>query len=394
MIQPKPFLDKFKLRHKAFGVERRRNMTKIIMEKAPNFPLSVGYKDIDESFKEWVENDLDVAFDGKKLPTFRLFSNQRINEYAQNWQHLDEAGNLLMNFKTITRDNNPKHGKNQGESYNIPGNRSYPMFSVPTLQENGQQAYDIYSMKQPFCIDLVYTVCVVTNKYELINTMNELVHNKFKSINCYISPNGHYMPMTLEDISDESEYSLDDRKYYSQAYSIKIKAYIIKEEDFQVTRIPSRVIVRMLGVNDKKRTNNNNNTSIEIEEEDYYNDPCHIREEEDPFYYKKYEINIHYGSCEKEVMFTSDVDMVIKSFEVDNVYDFVFFLNDEPQDLEKEIKMYVDDEVKVLISKDDVKEKSLVRLIGFDMHEILDSRKDVESALDEDVSEEIIDVNK
>ena len=147
MIQPKPFLDKFKLRNKAKGVERRRNMSKIILEHAPNFPLSVEYKDIDEAFQKWVENDLDVEYDGKKIPTFKLFSNQRINEYAQSWKHLDEVGNLLMNFKTITRENNPKHGENQGGYYNIPGDRDYPMFMVPVLQENGQEAYDMYSMK-------------------------------------------------------------------------------------------------------------------------------------------------------------------------------------------------------------------------------------------------------
>ena len=134
MIQPKPFLDKFKLRHKAKGVERRRNMSKIILEHAPNFPLSVEYKDIDEAFQKWVENDLDIEYDGKKIPTFKLFSNQRINEYAQSWKHLDEVGNLLMNFKTITRENNPKHGENQGGYYNIPGDREYPMFMVPVLQ--------------------------------------------------------------------------------------------------------------------------------------------------------------------------------------------------------------------------------------------------------------------
>ena len=75
MIQPKPFLDKFKLRNKAKGVERRRNMSKIILEHAPNFPLSVEYKDIDEAFQKWVENDLDVEYDGKKIPTFKFAQN-------------------------------------------------------------------------------------------------------------------------------------------------------------------------------------------------------------------------------------------------------------------------------------------------------------------------------
>ena len=220
---PKSQIDKLKLRNKAIGVERRRNMSKLILEHAPNFPLGVSYKDIDKTFMEWVENDLYIAYDGKKLPTFKLFANQRINEYAQTWRHLDEIGNVLMNFKTVTRDNNPKKGTNQGEFYNIPGNRDYPMFIVPTLQENGTEAYDMYTMKQPFSIDMLYKIAIITNKYELLNEMNELVNYKFKSLNCYIAPNNHFMPMTLENISDESEYSIDDIKYYSQTYEIKIK---------------------------------------------------------------------------------------------------------------------------------------------------------------------------
>ena len=113
---PKSSLDKFKLRHKAYGLERRRNMSKMILEKGTPFPKGVELKDIDQTFKEWVENSLDVSYNGKKLPTFRLFSSQRLNEYAQTWQHLDETGNLLLNFKTINRENNPKQGQNQGSS--------------------------------------------------------------------------------------------------------------------------------------------------------------------------------------------------------------------------------------------------------------------------------------
>ena len=32
LIQPKPYMDKLKLRHHAYGTERRRNMSKLILE--------------------------------------------------------------------------------------------------------------------------------------------------------------------------------------------------------------------------------------------------------------------------------------------------------------------------------------------------------------------------
>ena len=385
MIQPKPFMNRFKLRNQAFGIERRRNMSKIILEKAPNFPLTVEYKDIDESFKEWVENDLDLSYDGKKLPTFRLFSNQRINEYAQSWQHLDETGNLLMNFKTITRENNPKHGENQGSSYNIPGDRDYPMFMVPVLQENGQQAYDMYSMKQPFCVDIIYTVALVTNKYELLNEINQMVLNKFKSINCYIAPNNHFMPMVLENISDESEYNLNDVKYYSQSFQIKIKAYIITKNDYKVTKLPSRVIVRMLGINEKKTP------KIELEEE-YVNDPCKVDGSVDRFSYKQLKLNIIFSQCKNVADFESDFHMIIEEIKVNNVFDFVICLNGEKQNLNKLITIYPNDDVSIRISKNDELIESSIIIIGYDSDKVIDNEFNPESSLDEEITEEIIDI--
>lgn len=35
---PKSYIDKFKLRHLAYGVERRRNMSKMILEHGTPFP--------------------------------------------------------------------------------------------------------------------------------------------------------------------------------------------------------------------------------------------------------------------------------------------------------------------------------------------------------------------
>ena len=213
------------------------------------------------------------------------------------------------------------------------------MFMVPVLQENGEEAYDMYSMKQPFCVDLEYTVTIVTNKYEVLNDMNQRVHFEFKAINCYINPNGHYMPMVLEDVSDESEYSLDDRKYYSQSYKIKVKAYIIRKEDFTVTKVPSRVIMRLLGVTDKKKP------KIQIGEEDYIADECCLRETTDPYYNKLLTVNVEFPSCTDETKFIIDTDMIIRTFETNNVYDFVMSVNGEFQHFDRDINVYDGDEI-------------------------------------------------
>ena len=404
---PKAYIDNLKLRHQAYGVERRRNMSKVIFEHAPNFPLSVEMKDIDQAFQEWVESELDMTYDGKRLPTFKLFSNQRIGEYAQTWQHLDEVGNILMNFKTVTRETNPQKGNNQGEFFNIPGNRDYPMFMVPVIQENGQHAYDMYSMKQPFCVDMVYSVSVITNKYELINKANQLIHSKFKAINCYIAPHYHYMPMVLNNVSDESEYNIDDRKYYSQTYNITVKAYIILEEDFTVTRLPSRVSVRLIGLEEKKRKKRKveelEEPIIQIEEEDFdWLEECKKQEiengsgivdKDDPFYNKKIVLTINYPICNNLAEFTIDTDMIIRQVEMNNVYDFVFCVNGERMYFEDEITIYNGDNIKLEICKDDIEKDASIILTGIDPNIILDSRYNPELSLDEITDEEHIEFN-
>lgn len=380
MIQPKPFLDKLYLRNKKEGKIRNKEMSLKILEKGTPLPLPVGYKDIDAAMQKWVEDELEISYENTKLPTLKLFANQRINEYAQTWKHLDENGNILLNFKTITRENNPQKGENQGTYANIPGDRDYPMFLVPVLQDNQQIAYDMYSMKQPFCINMIYSVSIITNKYELINAMNQLVHNKFKSLTCYLYPNNHSMPLTLENINDESEYNLDDRKYYSQTFQFKLKAYIINEKDFKVTKIPSRVSINMVG--DKKKKNNH---EIIYEIGDYWEE-CNDNNEQDRYYYKKIILTIKFNSCISQKTILKN-DFTLRNIETFNIYDFILFINGEKQNLENEIKLLKDDELLIKISKNDILSESQMLIIGFDPNTIYDSEFDPEFALDEQKDE-------
>ena len=144
------FLNKMKLREKAIGKDRRENFAKEILYKDTPLPKPLEYADIDTSFKDFVSDTLDIAYEGKRLPTFTLFSNQRFSEYSQTWEHVDENRNLLMNFKTISRENNPRFGGNQGGLWNIPGERHYTILTKTVLDDNGTESFERYSMKQPY----------------------------------------------------------------------------------------------------------------------------------------------------------------------------------------------------------------------------------------------------
>jgi len=440
-IQPKPYIDRLRLRNHAQGVERRRNLSKIILEKGTPFPKPVTYEDIDKAFYEWVDKKLEVVYNGKKLPTYKLFSNQKLSEYSQTWKNLDDTGNIIMNFKTITRENNPQHGESQGGNYNVPVNRNYPMFAVPVLQENGDEAYDLYSMKQPLSINFMYAVSVICNKYEILNKFNELIHYEFSSLECYISPNGHPMPMIIESINDESEYSIDDRKYYAQSYQIKLMGYIIRKEDFTVTKIPSRYSTNIIVDESKKYKKPKNDecwldkldvsmfisshkkssiadtelpkletidavTDCETRQDNgdvlppprpsvVVEEDCCKPKEENPYVHKIMKLIVDFPYCEEySIKFTVDSVIDIDTIETRNIYDFVVRINDKVETFEDEVTLKVGDEVSIDITKKDDYGDARIVIKGTDPDTVIDTRIEYESALDEPPTEEDIYVTK
>lgn len=427
-------MDKLRLRRVSNGGERRRNISLRILEKGTPLPKPIEYADIDNAMFEWVDKKFDLTCNGKKLPTYKLYSTQRLSEYAQSWSNLDESGSLILNFKTITREMNPQKGMSQGGYFNIPGHKDFAVFYVPILQENGTEAFDRYTIKQPFAVSLIYTVSIITNKVELLNEMNQLMNYEFNAINAFLYPNEHPMSMKLDSVSDDSEYSIEDRKYYAQSYKITVNGYIIRKEDFSVERIPSRFVMAMKDSvgNEYRRGKNRKlservtfmedlpNTSktkkftlsamggesdcetfpfgndkmrpqeiVPIEDADT---SCCI-EEGDKYYNKVVKILIDFDECLTEIKFAIDKDIVINSVEVENVHDFRILINQEVVSLNDEIKMYAEDEITVKISRKDMFAKSSLTLVGYDPNVAIDSSDPKESSLDEPIGEEIIEIN-
>lgn len=250
--QPKNIYKKFSVRNHSIGRERRRNLTKQTLDKRIHFPKSVTYADIDQCVFDWLDKELYFEYDGYKYPTYKLYSTQRIGEYGDNWQRVDDKGNLEVNFKTITREPNPQKGDGQGGFMNIPGYRDYKIFENIVSDENGYDHKEIYTMKQPTAVNMMYTINIVTSSYRALNEFNQLMQIQFNSIQKYVFPNGFAMPLTMESISDESDWTLDDRKFYSQTYQIKLAGFLIREEDYSVKLVPIRDRAKLV-VNGSRR---------------------------------------------------------------------------------------------------------------------------------------------
>lgn len=318
------------------GNDRRYELMSDILNNGTFLPKTVVYKDIDEDFKRWVSEELKITSeDGKEFPTMTLFSNQRFSEYSQSWKYTDKDKNILLNFKTINRENNPQYGKIQNGYFNIPGEeRFYTMKKQIVLDDNGSESFLVLKMHQPTAIDLTYKVTVFTNKYEKINEFNTIINKAFRARQCYIRPNEHYMPMTLESISDESSYNIDDRQYYAQTYNIKVMAYIITENDYRVEEVPLKRGFTFMTMVDKI-----NIPDAEIEE-------CDSDE--------TLKVTIFFPEkCNKNLIhFTNDTNFKVTDIVLENVRNnYKFYVNGDLLKRNEIISLKEGDEIKLMLNK-------------------------------------------
>ena len=179
--------------------------------------------------------------------------------------------------------------------------------------------------------------------------------------------------MVLNDISDESEYNIDDRQFYSQSYNITVKAYIISEEDFVVEE-KEKMKLYMSDSIAKRRSYAEASDAPECE---IIND----------YYYRPVTINVVFDSCNSSVKFHLDSNFIVKSVSVENIRNYKVKVNDTPVDVEEFCKdgnkLNQGDEILFYrVNKYKVFQNGKIVLSGYD-------DKYVQNATEEDVSEEI-----
>ena len=359
-------------RYKAIqGRMVRKQYQNRILEKAPIFPKPLEYDDIDKAVFDFVDKEIDIAVNDKLVPTYTLYSNQRFSEYTQMWEHSDEFGNLYLDFKTLNREKNPSFGENQGSLWNIPGQRRYSVVRREVLEDNGLESYEIYTVRQPYAVDLSYKIGFITTTIDNLNKFNQKVNKLFASRQYYIRPNGHYIPMVIDEISDESEYSITDRKFYVQTVTIKLMAYIIEPEDFEVRKYPKRTNLMLKG--DKFRKN----ACVEIEEE------------ENPMTNKSLTVTMTFKPFHNKTEFVFDTDMTVEKIVTENVRNVRVMVNDVLYYTEKTFKLKNNDNVRVQIKSIICDKECKVQFIGYEDDVYYNSKEIPEKVFDEPDDEEI-----
>ena len=224
------------------------DMKNLIMDKDVYLPKGVLHFDLDKGFKNFVTESMQTVIDNKKVPVIML-SLQKWNEFTQTWSLLDEYKNIEMPFITIVRKPNTRPGTNANLLHNIPGNRTYTYSEVPTWDGN-RKGVDLYKIPMPTPIDIIYEVRLFSTRQADLNEFNKIVMKEFRSLQAYTMVNGHYIPILLEDDSDESQVQdLDQRRFYVHLYNFTLQGFILDPADFQVVPAINRVIILKEGKN-------------------------------------------------------------------------------------------------------------------------------------------------
>jgi hypothetical protein len=202
-------------------------------------PRSVDFADLDKGFVEFVENDLEIQIKGEKVPTHFL-TLQRWNEFARTWQTTDKYKNVKIPFVSVVRRPNPETGTNPAD-FKIPVRKNFPYMQIPVWDGN-RKGSDIYGIPNPVGVDMIYTVRFFSYKMRELNKLHQKVLQTFASAQAYVNIKGHYFPILLESIGDESQIdNLDSKRYYVQTYEMRLQGYLVDSEEFDVKPAISRI---------------------------------------------------------------------------------------------------------------------------------------------------------
>lgn len=204
-------------------------------------PRSVDFSDLDSGFVDFVNSDLEIEIKGEKIPVHFL-TLQRWNEFAKLWPNTDKYKNLTIPFISVVRRPNPETGTNPAD-FKIPIRKNFPYMQIP-IWDGNRNGTDIYGIPNPVGVDLIYTVRFFSYRMRELNKLHQKILQTFASAQAYVNIKGHYFPILLESIGDESQIDdLDSKRYYVQTYEMRLQGYLVDEEEFEVKPAINRVFV-------------------------------------------------------------------------------------------------------------------------------------------------------
>lgn len=214
------------------GKQQQVQLVKNIVKNDTFFPKGVHIDDIDRAVVDNIKKDFEITSEGEAIPILEVFSIQRYAEFQKTWKYTDDTNTIQLPFICLVREP-VKKGSNLGGTFNVPSVPRFNLWRRPILK-NGKLSMEYYQIAQPVNIDCTYTLHIFTQYQRVLNKMDELVLHTFREGQYYIFVNGHSMPIYLESMDDVSNNTeIESRRYYHKTYSMVLKGYLLREEDFR-----------------------------------------------------------------------------------------------------------------------------------------------------------------
>lgn len=221
---------------------RREELLEKINKDGTYLPKSILHADLDGGMLNFVQNELQTIVDGKVIPMVDIIiTSQNWSQFTETWNFQDLDSNVSPPFITVVRNPEVKFGTNPALLYNIPNRKQYFYAQVPTWDGN-RNGMDIYKIPQPVPVDITYSVKIICNRMRELNALNKNILEMFASRQAYTTIKGHYIPIIMNNITDESVMNIDKRKYYIQSYDFTMLGFLIDENEFEVSPAVSRAL--------------------------------------------------------------------------------------------------------------------------------------------------------
>jgi hypothetical protein len=242
MPLPKKIKKNIPLTESKILLERRQELVDKINKDGTYLPKSILHADLDGGFLDFVKDELKLVVEGKTVPNVDIIlTTQNWAQFVQTWDFQNIDKNVEPPFITVIRIPEVKYGTNPAVLYTIPNRRLFFYAQVPTWDGN-RVGMDIYKIPQPVPVDITFQVKIVCNRMRELNAFNKIIIEKFSSRQAYTVIKGHYIPIVMGNISDESVMDMEKRKYYIQSYEFTMLGFLIDENEFEVSPAVSRVL--------------------------------------------------------------------------------------------------------------------------------------------------------
>ena len=255
---------------------RRVELLDKINEHGTFLPKSILHADLDGGFLNFVKNDLRVVTEGNVIPTTDiLITTQNWAQFTQTWNFQDLDKNVSPPFITVVRNPEIKYGSLPSLQWTIPNRKQFYYASVPSF-DGDRINLDVYKIPQPVPVDIKYSVKIICNRMRELNALNKTILQKFSSKQAYTQIKGHYIPIIMDNVSDESVMDVEKRKYYIQSYDFTMMGFLMDEDEFEVKPGVERIfqLYEVTEGNDNRKRKSpsdnpkNYNTTIEFVDED------------------------------------------------------------------------------------------------------------------------------